>query len=285
MSLLVIEPGLLMLVQDLGRTGSAHLGVPRGGALDAAAAALANRLVGNHVEAAVVELTVTGARFTAECAVTLATAGSRAEIRVDGRHRGFGQAVWVPAGASIDVGPAQDGLRTYLAARGGFAISEVLGSRSTDTLGWIGPGPVRTGDRLPIGCASGEVPAVEAPAPRRWHGVLRVWPGPRWDWLTASAQKALMTAEFEVAPDSDRVAMRLLGAPLERAVTGELPSEGIPDGGIQVPPSGQPLIFLADHPVTGGYPVVAVVDPHDLDWCAQLRPGTVLRFARARGQG
>lgn len=276
----MVDPGLLSLVQDAGRVGWSHLGVPRGGALDARAAALANRLVGNADDAAVVELTVTGGSFRCESDLTLAVTGAQAEVWVNDRHRGFAESFWVPGGGEVRVGPAREGLRSYLAVRGGIASPVVLGSRSTDTLAWVGPGPLRPGERLPVGTPSGAVPAVEAVPRTPWPGVLRIYPGPRWDWLTARAQRHLLEGEFRVEAASDRIALRLAGPRLERRLSGELPSEGIPDGAIQVPASGQPLIFLADHPVTGGYPVVAVVAPEDLDWCAQLVPGVGLRFSR-----
>lgn len=282
MSLVIVDPGVLCLVQDGGRTGFEHLGVPRGGVLDRRAAGLANRLVGNRSGDAVLELTVSGGSFRCERALTFATAGSAAQVWVNGRHAAFGQAVWAPPGALVTIGRAIGGLRTYVAFRGGIEGPMVLGSQSTDTLAWIGPGPVREGQRLDVGPPAAEPPGVDAVPPRGWDGVLRIEPGPRWDWLSEEAQAELVTQTFRVAPDSDRIAMRLTGPPLERSRTGELPSEGIPDGGIQVPPSGQPLVFLADHPVTGGYPVVAVVMPDDLDWCAQLPPGTDVRFARSR---
>ncbi len=160
----------------------------------------------------------------------------------------------------------------------------MLGSRSTDTLSGLGPAPLAAGDRLPIGALAGEEPvvdvaAVRAPAP---DPVLRVLPGPRRSWLAAAAWTALTTQPWTVAADSDRVGLRLLGPRLERAREDELPSEGLVPGAVQVPPDGAPVLFLADHPVTGGYPVLAVVTSADLAAAAQLRPGDPLRFRPAR---
>ena len=176
------------------------------------------------------------------------------------------------------------GLRSYLAMRGGIDVPAVLGSRSTDTLSGLGPAPLRAGDRLAVGSLAGEEPfvdiaAVGAPAERP---VLRVLPGPRRDWLAPEAWAELGRAEWTVSTDSDRVGVRLAGPRLARARDDELPSEGLVPGAVQVPPDGAPVLFLADHPVTGGYPVLAVVVTADLGAAAQLRPGDVVRFRAVR---
>jgi biotin-dependent carboxylase-like uncharacterized protein len=176
------------------------------------------------------------------------------------------------------------GLRSYLAVRGGVDLPPVLGSRSSDTLSGLGPSPLAAGDRLPVGSLAGEQPLVDvapvAPLPDR--PVLRVLPGPRRDWLQASAWGELTSQEWAVSADSDRVGLRLTGPRLLRARTDELPSEGLVAGAVQVPPDGGPVLFLADHPVTGGYPVLAVVVTADLPLAAQLRPGDGVRFRPAR---
>ena len=279
MTITVLDAGLLTTVQDRGRHGYAHLGVPRAGALDAAAAALANRLVGNRPDAALLETTMTGASFRAGRAVTLAVTGADCGVRVDGRAAPFAEAVSVRAGAVVVAGPARRGVRSYLALSGGLVVPAVLGSRSTDTLAWVGPPAVRTGDVLPLGPVTGapapsDVTVVRVPA-----GPLRVRRGPRDDWVTARAWQVLTGSAYAVSPDSDRVGMRLAGPALERVDRGELASEGMVLGAVQVPPSGRPVVFLHDHPVTGGYPVIGVVEPADLARCAQARPGDEIRFA------
>jgi allophanate hydrolase subunit 2 len=160
----------------------------------------------------------------------------------------------------------------------------VLGSRSTDTLSGLGPAPLAAGDRLPVGALAGEEPVVDVAAvrPPAADPVLRVLPGPRRDWLEPTAWTALTTASWTVSTDSDRVGLRLDGPRLERARAEELPSEGLVPGALQVPPDGAPVLFLADHPVTGGYPVLAVVVTADLPAAAQLRPGDSVRFRPAR---
>ncbi|GLY05419.1 biotin-dependent carboxyltransferase family protein [Actinoplanes sp. NBRC 101535] len=276
----VLHAGVRTTVQDLGRTGFAHLGVPRSGAVDAGALRLANRLTGNPPGAAGLEILLGGVRVRATRAVTLAVTGAQCPIRIGSRPADPGLPLAVPAGAVVTIGRATAGLRAYLAVGGGIAVPPVLGSRSTDTLSGLGPDPVRDGDLLPVGPAIGPPPGVDvAPYPPPPPNLrLRVWPGPRDDWFTPAARARLFAAEYQVSSDTDRVGARLTGPPLERAIDGELPSEGLVLGAIQVPADGRPLIFLADHPTTGGYPVIGVVDPADVDLLAQARPGTPVRF-------
>jgi len=276
----VVRAGIRTTIQDLGRPGLAHLGVPRAGALDTAALRLANRLAGNPESAAGLEVTLSGCVLVARAAVTLAVTGARCTVRVDGRPAEWAVPVAVPAGATVTIGPAAQGVRAYLAVGGGIAVPPVLGSRATDTLSGLGPPPVRDGDVLPVGPVAGEPPGVDLapypPPPDALTVGIRL--GPRDDWFTPAALALLSTATYEVSPLTDRVGARLIGPPLTRAVSGELPSEGVVLGAVQVPADGQPLIFLADHPTTGGYPVIAVVDPGALSSIAQARPGTPLRF-------
>ncbi|BCL14959.1 5-oxoprolinase subunit C family protein [Micromonospora sagamiensis] len=274
----ILRAGALTTVQDQGRPGWAHLGVPRSGALDPAALRLGNRLVGNPEAAAGLEITLTGCELRLHCAGTVAVTGAEADVRVDRRPADPGRPLSLPAGAVLRIGPARHGLRSYLAVSGGIAVEPVLGSRATDTLSGLGPPPVRDGDRLPIGPVTGPPAPVDftaAPAPAA-ELRLTLRPGPRDDWFTPVAWHRLLHTAYQVSPMSDRIGARLLGAPLPRAVAGELPSEPVVLGAVQVPADGQPLIFLADHPTTGGYPVVGVVD--DVTPLAQASPGTTVRF-------
>lgn len=277
----VVHAGPRTTVQDLGRPGSAHLGVTGSGALDRPALALANRLVGNPPSAAGLETTMGGCTLRATGhAATVAVTGALAVVTVAGRVADRGAPVAVPAGAVLTVGPALDGVRSYLAVAGGLDVAPVLGSRSTDTLSGLGPAELRDGDVLPVGRPTGPATAVDVvlwdPAPDPL--LLGVSPGPRADWLTAAGATTLTSATWEVSSSTDRVGVRLVGPSLDRADRGELASEGLVVGSVQVPADGVPLVFLADHPTTGGYPVVAVVDPGDLPALAQARPGTRVRF-------
>jgi len=281
MSLVVLDPGALTTVQDRGRPGWAHLGVPRAGALDDPAAELANRIVGNPPDAAVLETTLTGVTFRAEQPHWLVVTGAPCAVTVDGEPAAQGQAVYAAAGVVVVVGPASSGVRSYVAVAGGIAVDPVLGSRSTDTLAYVGPPVVAEGDRLPVGTPSGVPHPHDTPRPRP-DGPLRVLPGPRVDWFAPDVLATLCAAAYTVGESSNRVGLRLGGATLAWRRHDELPSEGMVLGSVQVPPDGQPVVFLNDHPVTGGYPVVAVVHPDDLHTCAQLRPGDEVRFRRDR---
>ncbi|MFD6999625.1 biotin-dependent carboxyltransferase family protein [Streptomyces mirabilis] len=283
-ALAVVRAGALTTVQDRGRPGHAHLGVPRSGALDAPAAALANRLVGNPVGAAVLETTLNGCALRPRSVVTVAVTGAPCPVTVGGRPAPWGAPVRVPAGALLDIGPARAGVRSYVAVAGGVAVDPVLGSRSTDLLSGLGPPPLADGTVLPLGRPDGvhtRVDVVPHPGPPS-ELVLRVTPGPRDDWFTASALRTLAMGTYRVSSASNRIGLRTEGPSLERAVSGELPSEGMVLGAVQVPPDGRPVVFLADHPTTGGYPVIAVVRGADLPAAAQAVPGTPVRFMVVR---
>jgi len=281
-TLTVVDAGPQTTVQDRGRPGWAHLGVPRAGALDRPAADLANRLVGNEPAAAVLETTLGGVAFEVSAATLFAVTGAECPLTVDGRPVALAEPVLAPPGARVRVGRATRGVRSYVAVAGGVEVVAVLGSRSTDTLAHVGPGVLRAGDVLPLGRPGGPPAGVDHGHARKYArpAVLRVAPGPRDDWFHASALVTLTRSTYAVSGDSNRVGLRLHGPTLERSRRGELPSEGIVLGAVQVPASGQPLVFLHDHPTTGGYPVVGVVDPDDLWQCAQLRPGDEVRFTR-----
>ncbi|MCK2217743.1 biotin-dependent carboxyltransferase family protein [Actinomadura sp. ATCC 31491] len=275
----IIVPGPYATVQDLGRPGYAHLGVPRSGAADLESLKLANRLVGNPEGLAGVELTLGSARLRFLRGAWAALAGAPVPVSGPARGAGMGVPFWVPAGAELRLGLPARGLRTYLAVRGGIAVEPVLGSRSTDSLSGLGPEPLRAGARLPVGPAAGVIAADVAPLPEPGPAVLRLLPGPRDDWFVPEALEELCASPYAVTQDSNRVGVRLRGPELVRAKDGELPSEGMVTGAVQVPPSGQPIVFLADHPPTGGYPVIGVVRAADLGVAAQLRPGDEVRFS------
>lgn len=288
MSLTILDPGRLATVQDLGRRGFASLGVGRSGVADRRSAHLANRLAGNDPGAAVIEATFGGLAFRAEIDLVVAVAGAHCPLHAPPRARaGMHLPFALAAGATLRLGAPTSGLRTYVAvAGGGLAVEAVLGSRSTDLLAGLGPPPLAAGDVLPVGdptlsARRASVPAAAdslAVRPPASPALLRALPGPRYDWFTAAAHGTLGQDTYLVSSKSDRTGLRLVGPPLARATSIELPSEGMVRGAIQVPPDGLPVLLLADHPVTGGYPVIAVVDDEDTDVAAQLRPGDVLRF-------
>lgn len=276
----VLDAGALVTVQDAGRPGFAHLGVPRAGWLDPPAARLANRLVGNDENAALLEVTLGGFSLRCEREGWFAVTGAECSVDVDGTARAHGQAEWLPAGSTLRLGRARVGVRSYLAVSGGIDVETVLGSRSTDTLAWVGPPRIEAGTVLPLGRPTSRPRPLDVPAPAR-TGPLRLDPGPGIEWFADDAIDRLCAATYAVAVHSDRVGMRLHGAPIERRRDDELASQGMVLGAVQIPPDGLPVVFLADHPTTGGYPVLAVVRADDLAQCAQLRSGDQVRFRRA----
>lgn len=285
----IVRAGPLTTVQDLGRPGYAHLGVGRSGALDRPAHILANRLVGNPPHAATLETTLGGVTLRAlDDGLTLAVCGAVAPIRIDAVPAAWAAPVYLPPHATLDVGPASRGLRCYVAVAGGFLPDPVLGSRSTDLLSGLGPAPLRTGDRIPLSPAP-RAPASAPPgadvhpvsAPPQDDIELPVLPGPRPELFDDHARRVLTTAEFTVESQSNRIALRLDGPPLPRSGPDSIPSEGAVLGAIQVPADGRPIIFLADHPPTGGYPVIGVVPDTALHLAAQVAPGTRVRFRRS----
>lgn len=338
----VLAPGMLCLVQDLGRDGYVDVGVSPSGAADRGAAIRANRLVGNPDGAAVLELLLGGAELRVEQAATLALTGASAALssanpdEQDAAALEMDRALALPAGTTLRLGRPKHGLRTYVAVRGGIDVAPVLSSRSTDTLSGLGPPPVTAGMRLPIGPAPqvgpsrvpedtgahlparaagaadhdgvrinagtyrGDVPAAAAadhdgartvirdsrtetsrtaPSEKRdGIAVLDAGSGPQRHWFDAEAVALLEAQAWAVSPRSNRVGVRLQGAPLPRVVGEEMRIQPLTRGAIQVPPSGEPIIFLSDYPVTGGYPVIAVLADESVDRIAQARPGATVRI-------
>ena len=279
MRLRVVAPGPNATIQDLGRPGWFAAGVGVSGAADAASRRLANRLVGNEPGAAGIECVLGGLELEATAPATLAVTGAPVTVDIDGVPVPHGSVLALAAGEQLRLGIASVGLRVYVGVRGGIDVPAVLGSRSTDTLAGLGPPPIRAGIELPVGPRPRAKPLWGTVYVSRLTDdpvVARVVPGPRDDWFERPA--ALF--DLWVASDRlDRVGIRLEPGPaLARRDTVELPSEGMPLGAIQVPPSGEPVVFLADHPITGGYPVIGVVRTADIPALAQVRPGQHIRF-------
>ncbi|MDN8548082.1 carboxyltransferase domain-containing protein [Microbacterium sp. NM3R9] len=282
----VVAAGARATFQDAGRPGRAAEGIARSGAADAPAWALANRLLGNRPDAAAIEVVLGGFRAVAERDLAVVVTGGWAPLTIDGRARDpYVVHPW-PAGSELRMDAFLAGARAYLAVRGGWLVPPAVGSRSTDTLSGLGPAPVRTDDRVAVGDeTAGPIPAL----PLHPWGLPPVAtdaapldipfvPGPRGDWITTASRRALTDAVWTVSADADRVGIRLGGPVLDRARTDELPSEGMSPGAIQVPPSGLPVVFGADGPVTGGYPVVGVVTAAGRARLAQVRPGDRVRL-------
>ncbi len=285
-----VETGLQSIFQDAGRPGFASLGVAESGALDRGSYRQANRLVGNPPGTAVIESVFGGLVLAARTDQVLAVTGARVPLLIEGsdgteRRAATHAPFALRAGETVRMGFPSEGLRSYTAVRGGWEAAPALGSRSTDILSGLGPPPLARGGFLRVGPASEgmSVGNPELPAALPREAVLRFVPGPRIDWFPEGGLEQLSDTRWTVSPASNRVGLRLEGPPLGRLDRGELPSEGTVRGALQVPPSGLPVLFLADHPVTGGYPVIGVVIAEDLDQAAQLPPGAGVRFVASPG--
>lgn len=266
-SIRVVAAGWGTTIQDRGRSGWAYLGVPPAGAVDRQAHDLVNRLVGNPVDAATIE---TLGRLVVEAVEPTIVARS-----TDGtRHT-------LAAGDRLAVDAPVGGVWGYLAVRGGIAVDPVLGSRSRDTLSDLGPAVVATGDLVPIGTDPRTELLAELAPQRQRERAIRLWPGPHCDWFVGGM--AAMTATWwTVTDDVSRVGARLSVGAFDMAVdVDDMRSIALVAGAVQVTPSGAPIVLLVNHPTTGGYPVIAVVEPDDLGLVAQSPPGTTLRFETA----
>lgn len=272
----VEHPGLLATLQDRGRPGWRRFGVPPGGAMDDHAAAAANRLVGNPPDAPVLELLLQGATLLALQDVTLAITGADADASLPPW-----QPVRLPAGQRLAFPRNRSGVWTYVAAAGGFTGPQVLGSVSGAPRGGLGR-VLAAGDELAAAPAAATTGSASGPGSthRRDYSappVLRVWPGPQWDSFPSAERAAFFARAWQVSSQSDRVGYRLTGQPL--APTGlQLLSEPMLPGIIQVPDGGLPIVLMRDGPTVGGYPKLGMVDPDDLAWLAQCRPGQTVRF-------
>ncbi len=274
----ILSPGPFATLQDNGRPGWAHVGVSPAGAADRTSHALANRLVGNDPDAATIEALFGGLVFAVTTSTVVAVTGAPAPVTVNNRAADLNAPLYLGSGDEVRLGVPTTGLRSYVAIAGGIAVSPTLGSRSWDSLARLGPAPLSAGQALPLGDPTGTPTVDAAPItpPTSTELRLRPLPGPRLDWLDGGLD-ALAQPTWTVSTRSDRVGVRLEGEPLHRTHD-ELPSEGMVRGAIQLPPNGLPVIFGPDHPVTGGYPVVAILTEQDSDRLTQARPGQAIRL-------
>lgn len=286
----VLAGGLISSVQDTGRPGSGHLGIGRAGAADPPALQLANALVGNVRTACGMEVTLRGPRLRLHRdAIVALTGASLPHARCNGEPLPMWQAHGCPAGSELDLGAMAEGCRSYLAISGGIDVAPWLGSRSSDLNARVGPmhgRALKAGDRLPVGESSMSLPRRVRWSldPRPWFDPgtpveLHLLPGTHTSWLDADSLAALGQASFRVGSDSNRVGARLQGPALRLSDPLELVSEGVVAGVMQLPPGGQPIVLLNEHPVTGGYPRIAQLAAVDLPRLAQCRPGDMLRFS------
>ena len=287
----VLAAPIPALFQDLGRLGQMGQGISPSGALDRSAFATANRVVGNPANTPCLELAGGGFSFRSSCRAVIGLAGAPCDVTVMdtaglGRTYPAYEPIPLESGDVVTLGRPRKGARSYLAVRGGFGVVPFLGSAATDTLAVVGPDPVAAGSVLaldggrkpPASVSRDEVPAFEPPSPTDVV-TLDVVLGPRTDWFTDAGVETLTGQVWKVTPQSSRVGIRLAGdVPIERKDTVELQSEGTVTGAIQIPHTGQPVLFLSDHPLTGGYPVIGAVAEYHLDLAGQIPVNASIRF-------
>lgn len=277
----IIRAGPLATVQDLGRSAWRDRGISRCGALDELALAWGNLLVGNPADAAGLEFTLGPAGLRFEADACIAVTGTDADASLDGQPLRPWWRYRAQAGQTLKVAAPRERMRSYVAIAGGIALPPMLGSRSTDlkaAFGGMDGRALRDGDRLPLGTPATLPSRRIGIRPPDWNATVRALPGPEHDDFPTAAREAFWHTDWQVTPRSNRMGYRLAGPALVRERGAELPSHGVLPGIVQVPPSGQPIVLLADAQTTGGYPKMAVVIRADLWKLAQLRLGATLRF-------
>lgn len=285
----IVRSGLFTTVQDLGRFGFQRFGMPVSGAMDAIALRIGNRLVGNADQVAALEITIVGPEIAFEEPAVVAITGADLSPAIDGIPAASWTAIRIVAGSILTFGPRRSGARAYLAVAGGIAVPAVLHSRATHTRSLTGGFSGRS-------LAHGDVLRAGRPAPdaARFLGrtvpvsvrprydstpVLRVILGPQVHQFTTAAVDALFSGVYAILAEADRMGYRLSGPPLPHRGPADMISDATPPGSVQAPANQQPILLMADHQTTGGYPKIAVVISADLPAAAQLMPGDQLRFS------
>jgi antagonist of KipI len=284
--LLVIKPGMLTTIQDLGRWGLQARGVPVAGPMDPWSHRIANALVGNPRDAATLEITLLGPELEFDAERLAAVSGAEFEVTIDDRPAPWNAAFVAPSGSRLRFRSRKRGVRAYLALAGGLATPPVLGSRATHLvcgMGGFGGRPLKAGDRVPLGHAeSGRraAPSLDQPVVPLpdGHATVRVLPGPQVDYFADDAMQILQSAPYTIANNSDRMGFRLSGPILPHSRGADIISDATPLGTLQVPASGQPILLMADRQTTGGYPKIATVISADMAVAGQLAPGDSITF-------
>lgn len=283
-SLQIVKPGLLTTVQDLGRYGHQASGVPVAGPMDTFSHRLANQLAGNEPDAATLEITLIGPELIVDADTTMAIAGGQFEVLCDERPVSIGASFPIARGQRLKFGRVLQGARAYLAVAGGIQTPAVLGSRAThlvSRMGGLAGRALVAGDVVPVFDQEASRPLRKAQGltlPSKGRALLRVMPGPQADWFDADAMKTIAGVSFRISPQSNRMGYRLQGPPLARSRDGELISEPLGIGAIQVPSAGEPILLMADRQTAGGYPKIGYVISADLPLAGQLAPGDFIEF-------
>jgi biotin-dependent carboxylase-like uncharacterized protein len=294
MSLLILDPGPLTTVQDLGRAGLGAFGVAPSGAMDPWALRLANLLTGSAESAAGLEFTLTGPTIAFEDDTVVALTGSRFEVGVlrsvtgsaferdvDSRAAPHDESFVVHAGETLQMGKGLEGARGYLSVRGGIETTPILGSRSTHASSRLGGAPLKQGDRLRVSPAP-ETSLRRAISSRvyRSEQTLRAIAGPQQEAFAEGMLERFFSQPFRVTTNADRAGIRLEGETIALARAPDIDPEGVVTGAVQVPADGQPILLCNDRPATGGYAKIACVISADLSLAAHSKPGDTVRFAR-----
>ena len=282
-SLTVIRPGMLTTVQDLGRWGQQHVGVPAAGPMDWFAHRLANQRLGNTDDDAALEVTLMGPELVADDDVACVVTGAEFEVTAGERRTRAGEPFVVRAGERIRFGARLSGARAVLGVEGGIRVDPVFGSRSTSLSSRVGPfggRALRIGDVLPVGRARRQMPrSTGRPLHATRNGArVRVMLGPHQSRFSTAALRTLTSSRFIVTPESNRMGYRLDGPRLEFSGAVDILSDATPIGSLQVPASGHPILLMADRQTTGGYPKIATVITADLPLAGQLAPGDWIEF-------
>lgn len=286
MSIRVIKPGVLTTVQDSGRIGHGRFGFNPSGVMDRRAYRLANYLVGNYTDEAVLEMTMLGGSFVFLESEYFAITGADMGATLEGLEVPMYQTVFARAGDTLSFSAAKSGVYTYIAFAGGLDVPQVLGSRSTNlkcAMGGFAGRKLRSGDILPF-CAPldhlGDLRMQKLPVENyaSHTAALRVVLGPQDDYFTAQGLADFLSAPYTITENADRMGYKLAGQPIAYHDKVDIISDGIVFGSIQVPPAGMPIVMLADRQTTGGYAKIATVASVDLPYLVQKRPGDTVHF-------
>lgn len=282
MAIHVLHPGMLTTVQDLGRFGQAHLGISPAGAADALSFRIANLLVGNEENAPALEMTLVGATLRFDVPAIVAVVGAECELELDGSAAAHSTALQIRANSTLKCGPLTLGARAYLAVQGGIDVPLVMGSASTflaARFGGFKGRALKKDDDINVGTQIASKPRKLRNQSEQALGPIRITRGPQHDWFDDHAFATLLSTPFLVSDHSGRTGLRLQGEKIVPRHTGQLLTDGVPFGAIQIPADGQPIILFLDQQTTGGYPKIANVIAADLHRVGQLRPRDTVRFA------
>lgn len=284
MAMKVLFPGALSTFQDQGRIGFQKYGITSSGSMDVRSAAMANALVGNDPKEAVLEMTVLGPILQFSSPAVAAVAGAPMPLTLNQKPVPMNTSFSIQPGDLLSFGGVSAGCRSYLAVKGGFALEPVMGSCSTNIkcrIGGFQGRPLNSGDEIPLSLEDPgsftpkTLPVISCPK----EVTLRTVAGPQEESFTEAGKQTFYSSAYQVSDSADRMGYKLIGTPVENTGSVDIISDGIVFGSVQIPPSGMPIVMMADHQTTGGYAKIATVISCDLPLLAQTKPGDTVRFA------